>query len=1224
VVDYTSWYNERWYYHTKHAKSKLAILNGHYGLYYTMYNHDEKRPVSCPDLRLALTLRNFQNSTVVEIYIPNFTISQANIQIYQNLHALKNVLLKQLFSPLSIIIPKLKLTSKRYYTQNHKEAPKVVELNEDDKDQISRIKESVQPTDTFLYSQINKISELHRTNEPENLDLIYPIYQAIIRNGLSLPTVELYDIVLSSIVARNLDSKHDIESIESKLTTLLTVYQHLLHQGIKPSTTTYNIIINELLSNSLTVKNIVSKDSNQFALNHHLTKSQEFAKMGIDIFESIKQFNLLDLDRIFPNLLSCLINFPELGSQNLMSKIIATTTIRNEQVCTSLIELTSSFAQYPMLFENSQERYKYIVSIYSDYKDVCAQKADEFKVYSLLIQSLVCNGHIKLASKFLDDILSDYKLSILLNVKPTKQQISQIISSYVLSIMKESGNKSLNDAFSLLLKFNRITYLPELSTELYNEMIVRFIHRYYDLQAEKNKLPISSSSKLNEVTNAQVACLEKCWDLYSRLAIRKDYQNGLELTHKVSNKYHCRDLLLSLSIELCDHTHIFQIIKEVLLKKHLIFDVFIFKKLLSYLYYGVTQESFNHQYYGLIWSLVETQSNYYKDSKSLNNFISEIIDYLIIVPNHEFVQLNVKQLMNSTMIQKALDNLDYHTDNLYAISVISNFLIKSSSQQDVALMNKVVHFQASLINHFEDTENYYIQLNEQLQKLQEDLKSYFLVTMEKHSDHIDFTTEILNACATYNVAIPENARINVNLGSKYEVDLSYLLNINYQVGVQKFMDLFGKSYNFNLATWEIIVNHNFAHDILLGSRISVSHFVERIFEAEFDMESKLDLLHTLVKFDLENIDVEVVKFLIKNPSKLTPALLGTLADNVKNTQNKYLKLLIVKDSGLFFTKMHQYNSELSWNVPFMEFLVKENMGSLVLTLFERDILTNKSVDYKLSQDELQFIICYLNACISSGDSSRFNKIFRKYFVENPFNKVYLQQSNELIELLIEYYLTRQTVDGLDIILAKFKPFEGRSQRITEQLLYSSFLKSIHDGSYQFESVVRECKTLEELSLRLICCGPEEVSELVSLNKPMIRENKQQIVSIIFQQLINASKSDLANHDYLKHKFMSMIKAMKHMNIKRLSVLNLSEIITYLTLNNCNDILHVIILKFINNNQFANVINLYFLETVFKTKAEQSHVLNLLYQACNYVNDTLNIAAIKSFSTTNNIKLSMAS
>jgi ribonuclease P protein component len=412
VVDYSSLQNERWYYHTKHAKSKLSILNGHYGLYYTMYNHDEKRPASSPDLRLALTLRNFQNSIVVEIYIPNFTISQANIQIHQNLDALKNVVLKQLFSPLSIIIPKLKLTSKRYYTQNHKEAPKVVELNEDDKEQINRIKESVQPTDTFLYSQIDKISELYQTNEPGNLDLIYPIYQAIIRNGFSLPSVELYDIVLSSIVARNLDSNHDIESIESKLTTLLTVYQQLLHEGIKPSSTTYNIIINELLCNSLTVKSAISNDFNQFALNHYLIKSQDFAKMGIDIFESIKQFNSLDLDRIFPNLLSCLINFPELGSQNLMSKIISITTIRNEQVCTSLIELTSSFSKYPLLFESSQERYKYIVSVYSDYKDVCSGKDDEFKVYSLLIQSLVCNGHIKLASKFLDDVLSDYKSSL--------------------------------------------------------------------------------------------------------------------------------------------------------------------------------------------------------------------------------------------------------------------------------------------------------------------------------------------------------------------------------------------------------------------------------------------------------------------------------------------------------------------------------------------------------------------------------------------------------------------------------------------------------------------------------------------------------------------------------------------------------------------------------------------------------------------------------------------
>ena len=44
-----------------------------------------------------------------------------------------------------------------------------------------------------------------------------------------------------------------------------------------------------------------------------------------------------------------------------------------------------------------------------------------------------------------------------------------------------------------------------------------------------------------------------------------------------------------------------------------------------------------------------------------------------------------------------------------------------------------------------------------------------------------------------------------------EIDLSYLLNLNFDKGLLKFLELYNKdtNYKFNFATWNIILNFEF-------------------------------------------------------------------------------------------------------------------------------------------------------------------------------------------------------------------------------------------------------------------------------------------------------------------------------------------------------------------------------------------------------------------------------
>ena len=71
------------------------------------------------------------------------------------------------------------------------------------------------------------------------------------RNDLKLPSIDVYNIVLKSILNRSLNSELTLDSIEGKLTVLLTVYQDILAAGIKPNKETYNIVVTALLKGSL-------------------------------------------------------------------------------------------------------------------------------------------------------------------------------------------------------------------------------------------------------------------------------------------------------------------------------------------------------------------------------------------------------------------------------------------------------------------------------------------------------------------------------------------------------------------------------------------------------------------------------------------------------------------------------------------------------------------------------------------------------------------------------------------------------------------------------------------------------------------------------------------------------------------------------------------------------------------------------------------------------------
>lgn len=1273
LSEYCPFFNTKWYSNHKYARSKLAISNGHYGLYYTMYNHDEKQKSPQLSINDQLLLQYLlKSSSLLLLLLSNYLINyyinfipKLNLKFdlkinLSNYHVKVNqsVNLKRYFltfcprsknllpdeplhenDPIKSEPIKIEKIEPNQVSNNHSEIPS-------NSNHVSENPVDLSQDDSFLLNQINLIENLY--SQQQYLS-IYPIYQSLKRNDLKINNIDTYNLILQSIAYRDFNNHHDLsipellEIHEIKLTDLLTVYQDLLINNVKPNLSTYNLIIENLLSSSSNLSNM-ALNSNGLSYHQTLLKCRNFAQIGLDVFNSIQNYADLNLLTIIPLIINNLINHPELINQEILAKIIKLNQFTQYQqalldntnyqasidTIISLISLSKFFERYPQLFDNdSKKKYEFIVSIYDMYKQIHQTNklntTTEFEIYAPLIESLIYNNYTNLASKFLDDILIDYKNSITSITKPSKAQISQILSNYIISIANQSkevditNDISLHKAYNLLMKFNKIQYLPELSIELYNDLINKFVNSYYKLSNDKSKLSISDSNKLNPIFNQQVSFLEKAWSLYDHLAIRNDYQDT-----KSSIKNSCRESLLSLSIELGDHDHVFQLIKEILISKHLIFDIQVLKKLLSYLYNGVvSQSTFNYQYYGLIWNLVDSQLVYYKSDNS-SNFISEIIHYLIIAPNPALIKANCQQLMNSTFIENVIDNFNFQKDNLYGISIISRFLMQYTGDNP-DMINRIVNFQARLANKFEDTENHYFELNKELLDLKLMLKSYFSTLIENNQGKIIYNTEILHACKNYDLAVPENVIIDPkSLEFKHEVDLTYLLNIEYKSGSSEFVSLFNNNMNFNKATWEIIINHNFIHDYVLDLKFRIGEFIRRLFDAKFDMKSKISLLETLVKFEYETINISIIKFLQKNPSVLihypTKSIIE-LIEIVENSQNKHLKLLLYKDCGAFFSNLYEINKNLSWVAKYFTFLSNENQPQIIVNLInQHGIFDGIKGNMRILGDKFKIMTNYLWGLAMTNDP-QFIKVFKDNFLANEHNKDYLS-SRPIVEILLKYYSSRDDKMSIDLILTKFTPFYGKSKKINEGLLYASFLKGINEADYKCPFPIKKAETIEELSTRLVSSNFEEMKQIIDINRFMIQNETEAVVSTILRLLIDASKSQITNKKLLGEKFTMLIKAFKLMSVKELSVMNLSGIIKFLTMTDCKEILNIIIVKLINNNQFTNVLNFYFMETKFKTETEKYQILNLLFNASNYVNDKINAFKITAYSQANNIHLKL--
>ncbi|CAI5757930.1 unnamed protein product [Candida verbasci] len=869
----------------------LGISDGHYGVYYSMYNRDSERRRKKQDYNDYIRhyiIKQLEMNDRFGIY--KFAQNHKEKRNHQRRRRGNSLHIKFLSLSAKFLISKAvfdalinfdnvkkslrKIIAAVYYKPNihlvlNNSSPihhspstssgifsQVFSLSNRSFSTTTKINQQVTPEittekitnlpqeDNFDHSFIDcQVKNILNAHESENFNLILPLYQTVKRNNLQLPSIELYNIVLKSIIHRSLDSELKIENIENKLTNLLTVYQDIL-QTTKPNNETFDLVINELLDSSLKCSEIPI--SNQFELEQINNKAKEFVQISLELFNSIKD---LDLTIVFPKLLSALNKYPELLTKEILQSFIPLldTKVENKDYILSILDLSKCFTQFQLVQHN--EIYNLIDKFYKQYTKLSQSTSDEIKVYEKVLVSLMLNNHSAQAGQLLDNILIEYKNSKIYS----QEQIGQLIGSFLKSYSFKFGID--NKTFKLLSKFQAVNL--EMSISFYNFFICKLIEN---------------------------GMYENAWTLYNRVSITEDFQNISNLEMIKEDSISCRDVLLSLNIVNQNDENVFQLVKEMLFKEHLIAPNVLIQ-LIEYC-------SINN-YNGLILEILESQTQFYSKP---NQLLSLIIDHLSA--------LTSTKLYNSNFFKQSYLTFSLQSDNIYGL--YKSFELHKSTIN--------LEFNSVLINEFEDTENHYIELPEQIKIFKQELIQQF----KQEIQNAKLSPSMVETCKYLNINInitkqPKESNIDMNLNT--------LLTIDYKVGVQKFFKLFDQGSTFDIQTWDMILNKK-----LFDKKINMMKLFQRIWMTDCDESRKIEIINRLISFKKDKILAYLIQFFLRYKIfdvSLWNNLLST-ANEINISKNHSTLKKILNNVKV----LKQINSNLQCKEQYDKFLMRYgNMGN---------------------------------------------------------------------------------------------------------------------------------------------------------------------------------------------------------------------------------------------------------------------------------------------------------
>lgn len=1209
----------------------LTFTNGHYGIYFSLFNHELRKKEECyradakPGILLVLP------TIKTEETMPEFHISKANQKIHNDINEIKSTLSGiGAQSSFKAFIPSrnLSTTTKTFYSQKSKlELPrnsaKKTKGDGIDKDRVAVGERNLPEEDaecfeeSFVRTQTSAIVQTFQNHKNSSeLNVIFPLYQSLKRNDLVLPSIKEYNIVMKSIVSRSLDNEHNLNAIEQKLTCLMTVYEDVLVACAKsrdyaPDLETYNILLSAMFENINKAINLTSEP----LITHHafqniIKKCHEFMLVGIRLLLSIRNFHALALDEFFPNVLRCINYFPTCINIELANLLIL---LKDSKVGIpafySQMILASKHISKPHLLNMSKkESYDFISTLYANYKESVSKddslKHNEYEVYCALVESLILNENLPVATKFVDQIILSFKDDCQSgDARPEQvKDVSCLLSRYIDTMIISGKQEDLKRALNLVSKFRRLNYLPELGVNTHGNLLKAQINHFISQEIEKQ----SNAENGESPQKLQNCIYESILEHYNFIAIRKDFQENITPMRSSANGYFsisCREALLSLALDIGDHPTVARLLKEILLKNDIIRDWNISKKLCQYLLNGVLAHK-NQYYMNVMWNFAEQQASRLKDDPhELHNFLSEHADFLL----HE-TPSTLEKVLNLLMVHDAIKYFSIETCNGYGVITLMNFMMERVNQvtsSHEAL--KMLQYQALLIQELEGTHNHYVELCAPMF----DLKQALIQSFNEYLTKISADTLISEDINIARVMVGDQNIIDEPKrqiqNSDFKVDVSPQLIVNFDLGVRMFCNYFKDGYSFSAETTNAIISREFVATYLEKENpIKVRDFLSRLFSTESDnacayFESQIV---SLINLGNERVNVKILDCLMgdgyEHLLKLRKVL-ESIAKFASVTENKqYLKTL--HDN---FLKLKSLCPDKKWVTIYLSKLILAEKYSQALDLINGDFayfVGSLNPETRLDEEVLFNVF---TALLRNEDFEKVNAIFKEKFSGAEGNRLLLR-SEKLLSCFFDYY---NAAGSFGTILQQFSALPDKSPILRQKIQFARYLAHLEGIEVQFPPTNPD--TAEDLVMELI--NESNILRMgeVYKRKQYLVGNKDEFFRELVETLNKAARhSKDSNLFKIQSKFETMIKLCKAIGLKGLSCTTLSSIIKLLTATKSTDLLHILFTKFNNNNTLMWNMNFFFLRIEIKTPKEASTILQSFKEALIEVGDNINLAVIE--------------
>lgn len=632
-------------------------------------------------------------------------------------------------------------------------------------DPVSPWEEDKEPClnkDTFLKTHIGQINKCYENGD---LNAINSFYQALKRNDI-VPPLKVYEQILDSLARRPFDS----DDLDYKIAELLTCYQDLIVNRLKPSDKIYNTVLECLFKGSIAA---------------YLTRNLngvDFYKIAAELFHAIGSGYHLLSKSVLDHALLAMNLYPGHMSLGQAQRILDKSSSAK----------SDSFHYIALLsYARTMNDPKAIKSLYEEYRLALGSdpllREGEFEVYSMVVSGLVETGELELAIKLLDKLMQDLR-----DVSGSSENVSLLLSNFLLSVSKLDCHR----AYKLWAQFHKLKWVPEFSYEFY---LVLMANSFEDWKLTKKIYSCLYPMKCHFRGNHR-----------SKLSEYLLYPMGVESV---------LSSLMDYSLQLKDSEIIMKLLEESIVKKFR-FDTALYPFILAYLREIRCPDEY-------LLRFVRAHGNIMKDADSSNhiggyNFLNSIVEHF---PSQVILK-KVTEMEFFVDLCRNLNISDSKVVNYGGLIGCMTSLWGSPQTIDKYALNMEIH--AILITKLYDFDTYFSELeNDNLAEFREKTMTRFskLATNYKrlNLDPSRVPGVVAQAIKLSDVAEDVMAFYNHpgDWDKSYHLSLGSAIRNSVRTGIKEYQKLLLEGYCFDYDTYKELVSAKFVDSHIIKSGLEL-------------------------------------------------------------------------------------------------------------------------------------------------------------------------------------------------------------------------------------------------------------------------------------------------------------------------------------------------------------------------------------------------------------------